>query len=432
MVEHDPAGGGRALSQWLAHIESVHFRSVDLGLDRVSAVLQKLLPQGPSFIVITVAGTNGKGSAVEMLSAIYSQTNLCVGTYTSPHLVSYTERVQVNRQEVAQSELCAAFEEIERSRVDIPLTYFEFGTLAALLIFQNRGVQLALLEVGMGGRLDAVNAVDPSVALISSVAIDHQSWLGSDREAIAVEKAGIMRKSRPVICAEPEPPLTIAQQAERIGAKLYQLGEHFSYTSHGDRWHWIGPGVEMKNLPMPQMIGGFQLQNASGVLMVVTALSHAVSLSEGQIHRGLSSARLRGRFEIVQSEPMIVLDVAHNLAAAVELSLNLDAFSVDGQTLAVCGMLQDKPVAEIAAQLETTVDAWYLGSIQDARGCTADELAQAIKTRTTKPIFTHDSVVAAYHAACKRAAFSDRIVVFGSFHTVGDIIAALKTDNVVH
>ena len=432
MVGADTAGGRRTFTQWLRHIESVHFRSIDLTLERVREVLQRLLPQGPSYSVIAVAGTNGKGSAVEMLTAIYAQTDLLVGTYTSPHLVSYTERVQVNRQAVAESEFCAAFEKIERARTDIPLTYFEFGTLAALLIFERRGVRIAFLEVGMGGRLDAVNAVDPSASLITSVAIDHEPWLGSDRETIAAEKAGIMRPLRPFICAEPNPPAVIARQAAEIGATLYQLEQHFSYISHGNLWSWIGPGVEFERLPIPQMIGPYQLQNAAGALMVVTALRQSAKVSHSQISHGLSSARLHGRFEVIQEKPMIVLDVAHNLAAVEQLRVNLEAYSVAGRTLAVCGMLKDKPAAEIAVLLNPLIDVWYLGSVMDPRGCSAEELAMSIRTKATKPVLTHDSVLSAYHAACKQVTPLDRILVFGSFHTVGDIMRFLKPDSVVH
>lgn len=431
-VDGDSAADRRTLAQWLAHIESVHFRSVDLTLDRVNAVLQRVLPDGPGYMVITVAGTNGKGSAVEMLTAIYSQTDLCVGTYTSPHLVSYTERIQVNRQAVAASELCNAFSKIEQLRLGVPLTYFEFGTLAALLIFQDRGAQIALLEVGLGGRLDAVNAVDPSVSLITSVAIDHQSWLGSDRESIAAEKVGILRASRPVVCSEPDPPAVVARQAYKVGARLYQIDEHFRYVPHGDLWDWIGPDGEFKDLPRPPMIGNFQLQNAAGVVMVVMVLKHALPIDTERLRRGLSCARLRGRFEVVKEKPMVVLDVAHNVAAVSQLKSNLEAFPVAGRTLAVCGMLKDKSVTEIAAQLETTVDAWYLGTIHDPRGYSADELAALIKPQTTGQVLTHDSVLFAYNAARRSAAPSDRVVVFGSFHTVGDIISVLNPDSVVH
>ncbi|MDJ0956302.1 MAG: Mur ligase family protein, partial [Arenicellales bacterium] len=269
----------RSLGQWLAYIESVHFRSIDLTLDRLEAVLHKILPDGLEYKVISVAGTNGKGSAVEMLTAIFSQAGFHVGTYTSPHLVSYAERIQVDRQMVSEAELCWAFETIEDARSDIPLTYFEFGTLAALLLFKQKGVQIAVLEVGMGGRLDAVNAVDSCATLITSVAIDHQLWLGADRESIAAEKAGIIRGGCPAVCSDPDTPDAVVEFATKAGASLYRIGEHFSYMDHGFSWDWIGPEDSYYGLPNLPLAGAFQLQNAAGVVMVVMALKKLIQVT---------------------------------------------------------------------------------------------------------------------------------------------------------
>lgn len=284
----------------------------------------------------------------------------------------------------------------------------------------------------MGGRLDAVNAVDPSVSLITSVAIDHQLWLGSDRESIAAEKVGISRESRPVICSDPDPPEAIARQANKIGARLYQINEHFSYVCHEQLWDWVGPECEFKHLPRPPMTGAFQLQNAAGVLMTLMALNHRIRVTAEHLRSGLASTRLRGRFDLINGEPMIVLDVAHNAAAISQLKANLEASPVAGRTLAVCGMLRDKPVAGMAAQLAAVVDAWYLGTIRDPRGYSANELGQIIATETTKQVLACGSVVSAYNTARSRAAAADRIVVFGSFHTVGDIMRLLRIDSVVH
>ena len=432
MVDAGASAKQRSLAQWLTYIESVHFRSIDLALDRFEAVLQELIPQGLHFNAISVAGTNGKGSAVEMLTAILCQTGFCVGTYTSPHLVTYAERIKVNQQVVSEFELCSAFETIEQMRCDVPLTYFEFGTLAALLIFQRRGVQIALLEVGMGGRLDAVNAVDSCAALITSVAIDHQHWLGRDREAIAAEKAGILRAGCPAICADPDTPAAIIKHAEQIGAKLYRIGEHFSYTSYGGTWDWIGPEDRFSRLPRPRMIGEFQLQNASGVVMVAMATKSLLLITEQQLRAGLSSAGLRGRFEVIEGDPLIILDVAHNVAAIAQLRRNLSTRPVKGRTLAVCGMLKDKPVAQMVTQLNDVVDAWYVGTIADSRGCSAEQLAAVIKAKTKNRVYTHASVQTAFGAAHEQSAPNDRILVFGSFHTVGDIIRALEMNSVEH
>lgn len=432
MADSEPVTEQRSLAEWLSHIESVHFRSIDLTLDRFSAVLQQVLPQGLSYEAISVAGTNGKGSAVEMLTAVFHQAGLGVGTYTSPHLVSYTERIQVNRQVVSESELCSAFAAIERRRSGVPLTYFEFGTLAALLIFQQRGVQIAVLEVGMGGRLDAVNGVDSCAALITSISIDHQNWLGSDREKIAAEKAGIFRSACPAICADPNTPMAVVERANQIGADLYQIGEDFSYVSHGRTWDWIGPEDRFSSLPTPRMIGQFQLQNAAGVVMVAMAIKHLIRITEHQLRVGLSSARLRGRFEVVESTPLIILDVAHNVAAISELKKNLETRPVKGRTLAVCGMLKDKPVAQMVTQLNPVVDAWYVGSIAEPRGCSAAQLAEVIKADSVSRVNAYASVLAAFDAAHEQSEANDRILVFGSFHTVGDIIRALEINSVEH
>lgn len=420
------------LEQWLNHIESVHFRSVDLQLDRVDAVLRRLLPQGPRYKVLTVAGTNGKGSSVEMLNSILTQTGRCVGAYTSPHLVSYTERVRVDGRTVSPAELCSAFKRVEHCREEIPLTYFEFGTLAALLVFEDRGVQVAVLEVGMGGRLDAVNAVESSAALITSVAMDHQHWLGSTREAIGREKAGVFRRGRPAVCADPDPPAVIAAYAGEIGAELYQIGRHFTYNSDGDRWHWTGSDRELVNLPRPAMVGEFQLQNAAGAIMLLLALQAEIAVSEEHIRRGLSTAKVRGRFEVIGESPRIVMDVAHNEAAILEVMANLEAMDVHGGVLVVCGMLRDKPIDVVGSRLGRVAAAWYLGEIADPRGCPAAELAQAIRLYTQNPIGTYESVVEAFQAARGNAGPDDVVLVLGSFHTVGDIIRALETGRVAH
>ena len=418
------------LEKWLGHIESVHFRSIDMELGRVLAVLGRVLPSGPGFRSINVAGTNGKGTAVEALSSVLQQTGMHVGTYTSPHLVRYTERVKVDGVEVGEAELCRAFATIDKAREGTPLTYFEFGTLAALLIFQNRGVEIAVLEVGMGGRLDAVNAVDPCAALITSISIDHELWLGSDRESIAFEKAGIFRSGTPAICADPTPPRAIADQAEVVGADLYQLGKEFEITEHSNRWEWSGPGIQidLPEMPMRQ----FRANIVAGVLMTLTCIKHIVDLDAGQIRQGLSSMRMRGRCEIIDSRPQIVLDVAHNVAALEVLHDTLKSDRTAGRTLAVCGMLKDKPVGVMADILEPVIDAWYLGTIHDPRGSTSEELKDKIERSSDKPVSAHGSVLGAFHAAHHAAGPSDRIVVFGSFHTVGDIIRALEGDRTEH
>ena len=365
-----------------------------------------------------------------MLTAIFSQAGLHVGTYTSPHLVSYAERIQVDRQMVRETELCWAFETIENARSEVPLTYFEFGTLAALLLFQQREVQIAVLEVGMGGRLDAVNAVDSCVALVTSVAIDHQHWLGADRESIAAEKAGIFRVDCPAVCSDPDTPTAIIEHAAKVGARLYRIGEHFSYLRRDHGWEWIGPEDNFYKLPNPPLTGEFQLQNAAGVVMVAMVIKNLIPLTEQQLRAGLSSVRLRGRFEVIEGAPLIIFDVAHNLAAISELQNNLATRPVLGRTLAVCGMLRDKPIVQMVNQLNPLIDTWYAGTIADPRGCPAKELAEVIAAKTTNRVYTFSSVVDAFKAAREQSRPEDRILVFGSFHTVGDIIRAREINGI--
>ncbi len=419
----------KTLEQWLDYIESVHFRSIDLQLDRVDAVLKRLFPGGLDFHAINVAGTNGKGSAVEIMTTVLCRTDLCIGTYTSPHLVSYAERIRINGNMAGEAELCSAFAAIEEARGDTPLTYFEFGTLAALFIFQSRGVDLAVLEVGMGGRLDAVNAVDASASLVTSIAIDHEHWLGVDRERIAVEKAGIFRPGRPAICADPDPPDAILECARESGAELYQLGVDFRMEKDEEGWRWIGPDDSFSGLPAPTLTGNFQSNNVAGAIMVLMSIKSLVRISADQLRSALACVCMRGRFELIEGAPEIVLDVAHNIAAITGLRNNLHERPNPGRTLAVCGMLKDKPVRGMSELLGPLVDEWYVGSIHDARGCSAQELAREMEAGVSNPVSTHDSVVSAFTAAQRAAKPADRIVVFGSFHTVGDIIRALENSD---
>lgn len=414
------------LERWLSHIQAVHYRSIDLQLDRVRRVLDRLLPNGPAFRSISVAGTNGKGTAVEALGRMLMAADNRVGCYTSPHLVRYNERVRIDAEETSDAELCSAFTEIERLRQDVPLTYFEFGTLAALLVFERSGVDIAVLEVGMGGRLDAVNAVDASAALITSISIDHEAWLGADRESIAIEKAGIFRRGRPAVCADPEPPAAVSRCAESAGAILYQLGRDFEIHEQGENWVWSGPrgNIDLAGLSLRE----HQARSVAGALMVLQSLDQLVPVDARQTLAGLRAMHIRGRCEVVPGNPRIILDVAHNLAALEVLRDQLVAEPIHGRTLAVCGMLQDKPVEAMADLLDPVVDQWFTGTIDDARGCSSKELGRAISGSSPKPLACHDSVLAAFRAAQRAAHAEDRIVVFGSFHTVGDILRALEGD----
>ncbi|MDH3281026.1 MAG: bifunctional tetrahydrofolate synthase/dihydrofolate synthase [Gammaproteobacteria bacterium] len=422
---------GRGLSDWLGYIETVHRRSIDMGLDRVRMVLERLVAPWPRFAVISVGGTNGKGSTTAMLDAILRESNYSVGRYTSPHLVHYRERICINGDPVSETELCAAFAEIERMRGDIPLTYFEFSTLAALLLFRERGIDIAVLEVGMGGRLDAVNVMDADVALITNVAIDHVKWLGASRERIAVEKAGIMRPARPVVCVDPLPPHSVLRLAAEVNALLFLLNRDFGFANHGDSWDWWGPGRRLELLPQPNIVGDIQVQNAAGVIMAIDQLQPRCPIPEGAIARGLRSVVIHGRFQVLAGVPEVVLDVAHNAAAAQVLAENLDAHRCVGRTLAVFGVMRDKDIEAIVAKLAARVDRWFVGSIDDQRGANAGEVGrrvcEVLKTlHVAEQVSEHGSVRRAFDAARAAASDQDRILVFGSFHTVGDILGTLK------
>ncbi len=389
-------------------------------------MLQALGLAHPPYAVITIGGTNGKGSTVTLCDAILRAAGYRVGAYTSPHLVRYNERVRVDGKTATDAELCAAFERIEAQRGEIRLTYFEYGTLAALDIFRRHGVDIAVLEVGMGGRLDAVNAVDPDAAVVTSIGIDHTTWLGPDRESIGREKAGIFRSGRPAICGDPDPPANLIEAAQRIGAVLYRYGREFEARATESGWSFHCGERVAAGLPFPLLRGEYQLRNAACALTALTALAKRFPVTHAQLREGLLSAFVPGRFQVLPGLPTVVLDVAHNVQAAEALAGNLRRQPAAGRTRAVFGMLIDKPIAEVARAVAAHVDDWYVASLPTARGATAAQVAQALAqagVAGTVRQFPH--VVTAYEAARTAAAPVDRIVVFGSFYTVGDILAHL-------
>lgn len=421
----------RSLDEWLTYIQTVHRRSIDMGLDRVHRVLDRLDITPLEYVLISVAGTNGKGSSVGLLEAILTKAGYRVGAYTSPHLVHYAERIRVQRTPASESELCRAFATIEAARGNVALTYFEFSTLAALLIFHVHRLDLAVMEVGMGGRLDAVNALDADAGLITSIDIDHVNWLGRDRAQIAVEKAGIMRTARPVVVADPDPPPSLIERGHDVGARVHLLHEQFGYHVRDDVWDWWGPEQRRhRALPMPALMGRWQIRNAAGVLMVLGCLSRRLSVIDGAIHQGLRSVSVPGRFQVIPGAPEIILDVAHNTEAVSALRDQLRAMETRDRTIAVCAMLRDKPVAQVASILAEDIDHWLVAPIDDVRGASGadmrDGILHALGADAAAKVVQCGSVTAAFEKAHTLAAPDDRIVVFGSFHTVGDIIAHLK------
>lgn len=409
------------LNQWLAWQETLHPSEIELGLERVAEVLQRLNLQKPGFTVVTVAGTNGKGSSVAMLEAILLAADYRVGAYSSPHLLRYNERIRVNGVEVEDETLCTAFERIDQGRAEISLTYFEFGTLAAIEIFQHAKVDIAILEVGLGGRLDAVNVLDADVALVTAIDLDHQDWLGNDRETIGGEKAGILRAARPVVCSDPNPPRSLLETARQLGAPLWLLGRDFqAQADDADNWRWNGPEGESISLPHPALMGDFQLQNAAGVVMVLQALARDFPLDAAAIRSGLSKVSLPGRFQSLPGSPQQILDVAHNSQSAQALAKNLETQSCQGRTRVVLAMLADKDIAAVVDSLAKLVNDWYLAPLPVPRGAPVQLLQQALPDSACK---SFASVADAYAAAQEDASPEDRIVVVGSFYTVAAVLA---------
>lgn len=409
------------LNDWLAWQETLHPKAIDLGLERVREVAARLELLEPKHVVISVAGTNGKGSSVAMLEAILACAGLRVGAYTSPHLWCYNERIRIDRQAVDDDVLVASFARIDAARGEISLSYFEFGTLAALDILQRAGVDVAVLEVGLGGRLDAVNIVDAECALVTGIGIDHVEWLGPDRESIGREKAGIFRGGRPAVCSDPQPPASLRAVAQDCGAIWYGLGEQFGYARTGEVWDWWGPKLRLDGLPLPALPGPFQLQNAAGVVMALQALGAQLPVTVQALQSGLRAARVAGRFTVVPGPFETIFDVAHNPHAASALAAALAARPCSGRTLAVCGMLADKDAAGVAAALAEQVQCWYLGGLSGARGQSAQELAARLGLASMQRRLYPD-LASAYAAACADARAGDRIVVFGSFHTIAELL----------
>jgi dihydrofolate synthase / folylpolyglutamate synthase len=412
------------LADWLTYLESLHPKTIALGLERVVQVKQPLDLQ-PDFPIITVGGTNGKGSVCAMLESVLHAAGYRVGCYTSPHLLHYNERVRIAKQQVSDAELCASFEKIEQAREKISLTYFEFGTLAAMQCFIAHKVDVAILEVGLGGRLDAVNIFDGDCAVIASVDIDHTDYLGDTREQIAFEKAGIFRAGRVAICADDDVPLAMAQHAEKIGAQLWHIGKEFSFTPHREQWDYRGKVGSRNALPYPALRGAFQLNNASAALAALDALKDKLPVSMEAVRRGLVEVSLPGRFQLVPGKPTLILDVAHNPHAARSLAENLASLPPCPHTWAVFAMLKDKDMAGVVSALDPHIDTWLVAGIATPRGATAGKLEHVLEQcRVRGGIKVCNSILDALRHAYKAADENDRIVAFGSFYTVAEAMVA--------
>ena len=407
----------RSLEDWLRHIEQQHPKSIALGLERVARVLQQLHLALP-FPVITVGGTNGKGSTCAMLESILRSAGYRTGLYTSPHLLRYNERVRIAGAEAADEALADSFAQVERARGDVPLTYFEFGTLAAFCLLSKDKIDAAVLEVGLGGRLDAVNAVDPDCAVLTSVGIDHVDYLGPTREDIGREKAGIFRAGRPAVVAEPDPPAPVLSAA---GNKLF-LGKDFGFQAQAAQWSYWGPRGKRAGLAWPALRGRIQLRNAAAALCALDSLDLPIAMQD--VRRGLAEVELPGRFQVLPGRPQVILDVAHNPQAARTLAANLAESGFAPETIAVCGMLRDKDIAAVLRELAPRITRWHVASLRTARGASAAQLASHIEGN----VHQYDSPASAFQAATAIAGDDDKIVVFGSFFTVADVMAWLKNN----
>ncbi|MDP9082247.1 MAG: bifunctional tetrahydrofolate synthase/dihydrofolate synthase [Pseudomonadota bacterium] len=428
-----------SLDQWLDYQARVHPQAIDLGLERLREVLDRLHWRQPEVAVITVAGTNGKGSVSAYCAAMMSASGYRVGTFTSPHLRDYRERIRVHDRLVSADELVSAFDRIEVARGAVGLTFFEFNTLAALLVFEAAKLDAWVLEVGMGGRLDAVNVVDPDVTVLVSIGLDHQQYLGSTLEDIAREKAGIFRQGCPAVLGSRGLPGVVEDIARATGAALERLGVEFNYSMQAHGWHYRGREWDLPHLPAPALAGVTQFANAATAIAALEQLAitkrvgRRLAVPASAVALGLERVRLTGRFQVilprVAGAPTWILDVAHNPAAARVLAENLRPPA--GRTLAVCGILGDKDAAAIAAELRDCIDAWWCIATDGARGQSGGELAQKVRAQVTTPVTAADSLAQACTAVSAAARSGDRIVVFGSFHTVGPALDWLEAHDLL-
>ena len=413
------------LAEWLAWQETVHPIEMDLGLARARLVHEALGAAGaPPFPIVTVAGTNGKGSTVAFAQALLTAGGGRTGTYTSPHLVDYNERIRIDGEPVSDAAIMTAFDRIDRARGGVTLTYFEFGTLAAIEVFRGAAVDAAVLEVGIGGRLDAVNLFDADAAVITPIDIDHVRWLGPDRESIGREKAGIFRPGRPAVIADRDPPESVFGEAERIGAPCLLLGRDFDAVPAAGGWRWQGPeGGRLDELPAPPLSGRFQLDNAAAALMALDAIRRLPVVADAR--RGIAATRLAGRFQVIPGEVPIVLDIAHNPHAARSLATTLRSDRTPGRELAVAGLLEDKDAAGVVEAMADVFDRWYVTRPAGSRGGSAERLAHTVRGRLPgTPVEVCRDVPGALCRARGAARRGDRIVVFGSCYTVGEVLAA--------
>mgnify|MGYP001823301915 CR=1 FL=1 len=417
-----------SVHEWLSWQESLNPKEIDLGLERVRCVLRHSGHRHHfDCPLVNVAGTNGKGSVVAFMEAMAMAAGNTVCSYTSPHLLRYNERIRINGIETCDDDLCNAFERIDQARADVQLTYFEFGTLAAIDLFMQAKADLVIMEIGLGGRLDAVNIMEPDVAVVTTVAEDHTDWLGTDRESIGFEKAGVYRAGRPAICGDPEPPQSLLEHAAKLQAELKLSGRDYRYERHASSWSYHDADDALEQLPLPALAGEFQLDNAATAIMALRSLP-GFETGVAAIEQGLKSVRLPGRFQIIQQQPEIIVDVAHNAQAAAALVTQLQERPCSGRTHGIVAMLADKPVAEVVALLRDEIDCWYTAGLDAvARGLSAADMAVAVEQQASDvKLNSAETVAQACAQALANVASHDRIIIFGSFITVADAIRFLS------
>jgi dihydrofolate synthase / folylpolyglutamate synthase len=415
----------RTLAEWLALQESVHPKTIDMGLARVSSVARALGVDKPSSRVITVGGTNGKGSTVAHLDALLRAAGASTGMFTSPHFIRYNERIRVGGVEVEDTELISAFERIDAARGSTTLTFFEYNALAALVIFADRAVDVAILEVGLGGRLDAVNLVDADVAVVCSIGFDHRDYLGDSLEQIGAEKAGIFRPGRPAVLSTPDMPASVYSTIQTLAARAVVAERDFSWQVEPTGWQYLGLRTSLSNLPPSALEGAIQYRNASAAIAAIESLDAAYTLSEQTVSQALRAVRLAGRFQVVPGPVEWILDIAHNEPAARVFAEHVRERGVAGRTFAVVGILADKDAREIAAALESLADDWILCSLPGTRGSSASDLAQRLGLPAGQ-VTLANSVVEGCEAARAATVPGDRVIVFGSVYTVGPALQWLR------
>ncbi len=445
------------IEDWVEYIQSLHVREIDLSLDRVKEVYQRLRPKGLVYKVITVAGTNGKGSTCELLASIYQAAGYVTGKYTSPHIELFNERFNINRQDASDQQLLDVFARIEQARESVRLTYFEFGTLIAIELFAESKVDIAIMEVGLGGRLDAINILDADVAIVTSISIDHTDWLGSTIEEIAKEKIGISRPNNPCVIGILETPPVILDYCRKNKVPSYIIGTDFqySYVLNANYWHWQAGQKSYQNLPLPYSQSGVQLDNAAVAIQAVNLLNKFLSVQDQAIYTGIEQASLAARCQVLTKVPLVIVDVAHNQASIARLRDFIATQKIAGKVYALCGMLKDKQIEQSLSCLIDVIDEWNFVSINNSRGSEAILLAEILsktmsdrvqvsnnanieKTNVSAPqlkqlmSFCFDDVPSAYDSVVTKLNNDDGLIVFGSFFVVSDIMRTIQSGDVAN